>query len=112
MSIIVRRVGFHQEGYTNIYVGRPSSYRIEYGLNGSKLGNPFVMPTESQRKTVCEMYETYFYGLLTHKKTKEALERLRERYNKGENFALLCFCYPRQCHAQTIKTYIEGGKNV
>jgi uncharacterized membrane protein len=107
MSIIVRRVGFKQEGYTNIYVGRKSSYKLEYGLDGSYFGNPFIMPTESQRKVVCSMYETYFYGLLTHSKTKAALERLRERHSKGENFALLCFCYPRKCHADTIKQYLE-----
>lgn len=107
--VIVRKVGFNDPKYTNIFIGRKSSYKPLYGLDGSSFGNPFWMKDESERNKVCDMYEFYFKDkLLKDKLIVESLERLKERSKKGENFALLCFCYPKRCHGDTIKKYLDS----
>lgn len=107
--VIVRKVGFNNPNYTNIYIGRASSFKLSYGLNGSSFGNPFPMKEEKERDVVCDMYELYFNDkILKDKLMVESLDRLKLRSKKGENFALLCFCYPKRCHGDTIKKYLDS----
>lgn len=98
------------DGFTYIYVGRASSYKPEYGLNGSAYGNPFYMADESKRWYVCSKYNEYFFKeLINNAKLKAGLDRLQARHRAGEKIALVCFCAPRKCHADTIKSYLEYG---
>jgi hypothetical protein len=107
MSIIIRKVGFRQDGVTNIYVGRKSSYGEGCGLDGSSYGNPFWMSDESKRNEVCDKYEECFKTkILTNPILKGGLDRLREKA-KTQNYALICFCWPKRCHAETILRYLE-----
>lgn len=73
----------------------------------SILGNPFYMKYESMRNTVCEQYDTYFKNKVqTDDNFMRELNRIKE-LAKTYDIALACWCYPKRCHAETIKTYIE-----
>jgi len=97
-----------EEGFLYIYVGRANSYK-GFGLDGSSYGNPFWMADESKRNLVCNQYQEYFKTkILTNPILKGGLDRLKERHAKGINIALICFCAPRRCHADTIKEYLES----
>ena len=75
----------------------------------SVLGNPFCMKSEYERGIVCENYRRYFYkkiydGDSAFVNEIERLKTLLLQYGKLE---LYCWCYPKMCHAQTIKEYLE-----
>ena len=75
----------------------------------SILGNPFYMKNEFERNRVCEQYEAYFYEKMQHTDTdfyREVmrLHKILQQYGKLE---LYCWCAPKRCHAETIKTFIE-----
>ena len=87
----------------------------------SVLGNPFFMSDESKRNEVCDKYETYFDTIvcnymnsaheLTMKENAFVVE-LSEilRTAKEHDIALACWCFPKRCHGETIKKFIENFK--
>ncbi len=71
----------------------------------SPLGNPFYMGNESLRDFVCDRYEAYFnapHPIIFN----DELNRIVE-LAKTNDITLLCWCYPKRCHAETIKKYID-----
>ena len=107
--IIIRKVGFFQQDITNIYVGRKNSYKESFGFDASFLGNPEFMHNECEREQVCNFYEkVHFPELLKDKRNVSYLKSIKVRLNHGVNFALICFCHPKRCHAETIKNYIDN----
>ena len=77
----------------------------------SVLGNPYIMPDESYRDTVCDWYEDYFYDTVNsvegdHVSFKNKLNSTIE-IARTNDITLLCWCHPKRCHAETIKRYIE-----
>lgn len=79
------------------------SYDIKVDRS-SVLGNPFVMKTEADRDRVCDEYEEYFYKRL---KDCTTMQRIIDFYKEYGKLRLFCWCYPKRCHAETIKRYIE-----
>ena len=75
----------------------------------SALGNPFYMANETQRDKVCDQYQEYFNKKVTEKTDKQFMDELRAIYKlaKTGDVYLACWCYPKRCHAETIKTFIE-----
>ena len=65
---------------------------------GSPFGNPFEIPGDGDRKTVCESYETYF-GL------KKSLHR---KIKSLQGKVLGCWCYPEQCHGDYLAELANG----
>ena len=84
---------------TVVYIGR-----------GSPLGNPFHMHSESERDKVCELYQKYFDNIVKEKSNQEFIQELRRIYKlaKAGDITLLCYCYPKRCHGETIKAFIES----
>lgn len=73
---------------------------------GTPLGNPFYMCNESVRDYVCDRYEEYFnapHPIIFN----DELNRIVD-LAKINDITLLCWCYPKRCHAETIKRYIEN----
>ncbi len=72
----------------------------------SPVGNPFIMHNESERDKVCDKYEEYFQN---SKERDRFMNYLRIIYTKAktQDVALGCWCYPKRCHAETIKNFIE-----
>lgn len=84
-----------------VYVGRPSA-----------LGNPFPMHNESERDHVIAQYRRW---LDAQRRTNGAawreVERLAQQAASGKSLALQCYCAPRKCHADVIKSAIEYINN-
>lgn len=74
----------------------------------SPLGNPFYMCNESVRDYVCDNYERYFDNTVRVRHTifTNEVDRIVE-LAKTNDITLLCWCYPKRCHAETIKRHIE-----
>ena len=63
-------------------------------------GNPFEMPADGDRDTVCDSYEDHY---LPHKPSLlSSLPKLRGK-------VLLCWCHPDRCHADALANLINEG---
>lgn len=81
-----------------VYVGRPSV-----------LGNPYPLHDEKERDAVIEKYRAWLRSEYCKKgSVYKALVELADRYRKGEEIVLVCWCAPRRCHADVIKEAIIG----
>lgn len=99
-----------------VYIG---NFREKYNDNilqvrvdrKSPLGNPFVMSDESQRDSVCDLYEKYFLRKIEHKVEPfcDELERLISLANETD-IRLMCWCSPKRCHAETIRDWILNNE--
>lgn len=80
----------------------------QYIGRGSPLGNPFVMKNSSpaERDRVCNAYEVWFEENKETEKVAKELKRLYKLSQKGD-LILGCFCYPKRCHGDTIKKFLE-----
>lgn len=76
----------------------------------SVLGNPFYMQNESFRDDVCNKYQAYFEKKIANNNTVflNELYRLANIAIKYGKLELFCWCAPRRCHAETIKTFLEN----
>lgn len=74
-----RKLGQVPAGYTLVYVGRKTTYKPEYGLDFSVLGNPFTVPKFSREQAIA-LYRQHI-GPRDRYGTAEfgALDNLRER---------------------------------
>lgn len=95
-------------GPHDFYIGR-----------GSALGNPYTsMPLMmTKAKFQCSSveeaiasYERYFNcKMIGHDREMVAeLMKIQEAYESGHDVQLVCFCSPRPCHGNVIKSFIEG----
>jgi uncharacterized phage-like protein YoqJ len=72
------------------------------------LGNPYPMNDESMRDDVCDKYDRYFERqILASEPLFIATLNEISATSKTYNIALGCWCFPKRCHAMTIKEYIE-----
>jgi hypothetical protein len=82
-----------------IYIGR-----------GSPLGNPFVMENTSQeeRDRVCDLYKEWFDNKIQNS-DNGVMNELRKIYAlaKVQPVTLGCFCTPKRCHGETIKSFLD-----
>lgn len=98
-----------------------------YCGRGSALGNPYIMRQEIERDSVCDAYENWFYLQVNE---AAFLDKYARIYGKGQGnyplttqeFMLLdlfnmvvqgqdinlgCFCAPKRCHCDTVKTFLD-----
>lgn len=96
-----------------------------YCGRGSALGNPFPMHGEKDRDDVCDQYEKWFYehvdeinflgiadGTLNtfDMKMTAQTRMLRDLFRQSweGDINLGCFCAPKRCHCDTIKTFLDN----
>lgn len=76
----------------------------------SPVGNPYFMLDESKRDEVCDRYDIYFKeNILSTKRDQPSQDYLTEiliAINDGFDVVLGCWCYPKRCHAETIKSWL------
>lgn len=77
----------------------------------SPLGNPFIMWREARRNYVCDQYELWLRGQLKDTKSPQAIEfrRIKMLVARNTDIALMCWCAPKRCHAESIKYFLERG---
>ena len=74
----------------------------------SVLGNPFFMKDESKRDEVCDKYKNHFNSkVYSDMRFIAELNRIRDLIRSGKSVALACWCFPKRCHAETIKNFLE-----
>ena len=82
---------------------------IKVDRSNKVLGNKFKMHHETERDIVCNKYEEWFNTQINNK-NQVVLNELRKIYRlaKKYNIALGCWCYPKRCHSETIKKFIDS----
>ena len=85
-------------------------YQYDFRVDRSSiLGNPFYMRDESERDIVCDKYQEYFdERYLKDDKFKNAVLEMVKIYRIYGKLRLFCWCYPKRCHANYIKSVIEN----
>lgn len=78
----------------------------------SVLGNPFYMSDESKRDEVCDKYYNYFCNKVNIKDIA-FMNELRRIYKiaKVNDVALGCWCFPKRCHSEVIKSFLDKFLN-
>lgn len=64
----------------------------------SDWGNPFEMPTDGDRDTVCDSYEIFFPRKFS----------LHNRLDELKGKVLGCWCYPQRCHGDYLTSKINA----
>jgi hypothetical protein len=76
------------------------------------LGNPYFMHDESERDMVCDKYQELFDEIMSIDQSwyyadfRNCVHQIILASAKHD-IALGCWCYPKRCHAETIKNYVE-----
>jgi hypothetical protein len=65
----------------------------------SDWGNPFEMPADGDRDTVCDSYEIFFRRKFS---LHDPLEQLNGK-------VLGCWCYPKRCHGDYLIKILAGS---
>mgnify|MGYP002622184085 CR=1 FL=1 len=91
----------HSMHPNNFYIGR-----------GSILGNPYThLPLKrtialykaKSREEAIELYSGYFDLMYScNKDFKAVVDEIYEKYKRGEDVYLECFCHPLSCHGDII----------
>ena len=88
-----------------------NKYHGAHGINimrGSVFGNPYSLQQGYTRENAIALYREW---LRTHYRKKtvvyDALMKLVERVERGENITLVCCCKPQPCHGDVIKDALE-----
>lgn len=104
MNILVRNInGTKSEHWYN--VARPSL-----------LGNPFVIGKHGDRTEVIAKYKKWLWAQYKQKgRVYNTLCYLLREAQQHDEISLVCYCYPKQCHAEVIKdclTWMNGNQSI
>ncbi len=98
----IRVLNKHSVGDRGEYVGRPSA-----------LGNPFKLEHESQRDHVIQQYETWLQDRIAARDLQvcHELNRLYRIVRDQGVLELTCWCAPKPCHADVIRSILLEAMN-
>jgi len=82
----------------DVYIGRAV---VEYGIESSKWGNPFVMADESDAERT-RAINSYREWVVTQPELMRSLEDLRGK-------RLGCWCAPKPCHGDVLIQLLAGS---
>ena len=90
------------------YKAKENEILIKVDRTNKVLGNQFIMKEESQRDEVCNKYQEWFDQQIKDNNLEliNALNKIKDLSLKTD-IALGCWCYPKRCHAETIKRHLE-----
>lgn len=90
------------------YFPKNNEVSIRVDRSNKVLGNLFKMDSEKDRDLVCTQYEHWLNTQIKNK-NEVVLNELRRIYKLAltQDVALLCWCSPKRCHADSIKNFIE-----
>lgn len=77
----------------------------------SVLGNVYKMRdgSDDERNRVCDAYESYFMSKVKERgRFRDEVIKIYRMVRDGKDVALGCWCYPKRCHAEFIKAFIES----
>ena len=82
----------------DVYIGRAV---VEYGIEDSKWGNPFVMADDSDTERARAVH-AYREWVMAQPELMQSLEELRGK-------RLGCWCAPKACHGDVLVQLLEGA---
>jgi hypothetical protein len=87
---------------------RDSETRGEYVGRPSPLGNPFKLEHESDRDAVIAQYEVWLRERIAARDNRvcDELNRLYVIARDTGLLELVCWCEPKRCHADVIRTVL------
>lgn len=103
MSIILKNLNYEQPAEDN-----PWQVRIDRGY--SVLANPYRMKTHSnkERQFAIAHYRRWFNQVCAKRESVlQELYRLYELHKTYGKLELFCWCNPKPCHGNVIKTFLE-----
>jgi hypothetical protein len=87
-----------------VYIGRANP---RHGFSGSPLCNPFHLLTESDRPKVIQDFKENLWSNIQMKTPMYyELLRLKELYLEQGILRLACWCAPKACHGDVVKSAI------
>jgi len=70
-------------------------------------GNKFPISETGSRTKSCDLYDAWAEEQMRKKgKYWSRVQKYRKMHRQGINLLLRCHCWPKRCHAQTIKRLI------
>ena len=74
----------------------------------SPLGNPFRLMSEYDRETICNQYRQWLEDQLKDNvDVQNAMDELYETLYIYGKLRLFCWCAPKRCHAETIRSALH-----
>jgi hypothetical protein len=100
-----------EQSLGDIKIGRVNSPMIGYISircdRKTPLGNPFYMSNESQRIEVCNKFEAYLpEAYATDHVIRSEVTNIAMHVESGHNVLLQCWCAPKKCHCDSIKSFV------
>lgn len=88
----------------DFYIGRPSILGNPYSDKKESIADIIV----SNRDEAVDSYKKYFYERIKSDDVfKDELNKLYVFYKEHHKLNLCCWCYPKRCHGEIIKEYLE-----
>jgi len=86
----------------------PDDYvRVRVDRTDVLMGNRYRMQLESERDTVCDLYERDLArDMESHGPMYNWCRGLALELQSGTNIALMCWCAPKRCHADAIRAAV------
>ena len=83
------------------YIGRPSVFGNLYPITEARI---LAVGARKARQEVIELYKTWFRD-----KLRDEGFRIQVLALKGKNLG--CFCFPKPCHGDVIKAFLDGQED-
>lgn len=100
------KVEDHTSNPNNVYIGRGSVLGNPYTYDGKK--SSLAKLTFKTREEAINAYKLYFQAMYENDlEFKLTIDQIYEKYKKGEDIYLQCFCKPLVCHGDFIKEFLE-----
>ena len=93
IRILIKNLRYEKPKY-------PYQVRID---RASKVGNPFWMSSEIHRDKVCEQYENWARN---NPMIKDEVRKMVMLYKQYGQLELFCWCAPKRCHGETLRSMI------
>lgn len=92
----------------NIHTFIPDGTEVINIMRPSVFSNPYYMGAESDRDECCDKYQLYFEASLENNLPFERAIETLVNQAAIKDITLLCCCYPKRCHGETIAEYVNN----
>lgn len=111
MNITVSKINLSELNKSTVfYIGR---YNKRHNLQGSALGNKFVIGKDGSREEVIQKYRKWLWQEVQKgikgedNKVWDELMALLKHFKSGKEINLMCYCKPLACHGDIVKSCLE-----
>ena len=89
----------------DFYIGRPSILGNPYSHKKESIANIIVKNSD----VAVDFYKEYFYNKINIGDVEflKELNKLLIFYKENKKLNIVCWCYPKRCHGEVIKEYLE-----